>query len=606
MTSSRRVRVRAGVVLAAALTLVAGCSSSPGGSLPSGGASPSGAPSAGGSGGPSSAAVATLRQSLAAFERPLSGDDAQRALEGLSAALDGAVAQGVDQGTIDAELVIWELRQLSTPEGGQTYLANGAALAGHVLRAAEPSPSAAPTLGAGAAAYRDTPNGGAGLSFYFVNGVLNNFDSSTRLKQLLEESLTRSLGFPVHINLAFNPSSLKIADYVASTCREATRVTKDHPIKEAEGLVQSVCVLTGFGAGVLPVAVTTDFIQSITQKVADPNFASDPVNVKLLGDVQNDLQQGKRVVLISHSQGGLFLRNVLPRIGAGQPVGALLIAPPYGTGQELAADPTRYVMFEHDWLLEEGVSHVDPTVVAAEPQTVYDGSTYSTFTIHYLNNYLYCGSASEKQIGDRAREVVAWVNSVPASRGGARPELPASPWASPRGDGLPAQAPTCPAPPAGSETPTPTESPSTPATESPATESPTAESPTAESPTATPTESPTESATAVAAYYVFVLTNVATPGNILVGTLQDVVGKRTCDFTDGGLCADAGGQDVPVQYTPQLGPFPTLQDAQAAYCANAANPHTGPGGAGTKVDIFGDGYWADNIDFACPAASPTR
>ncbi|MFJ2776850.1 hypothetical protein [Kitasatospora sp. NPDC087315] len=590
MASSRRSRLRAAAAFTAAV-LVAGCSSSSGGS----------SPSPGGGSGSVSAGVAMLRQSLAAFEKPLGADDAGRALDSLSAALSSAAAQGVSQDTIGIELVNWELRRLSTPEGRQTYLANGAALSGHIVPAAGSSAPAAPTLGAGAAAYQDSPNPGAGLSFYFVNGILNNFDSATQGKQLLETTLTQKLGYPVHINLAFNASHASIALYTFGACGEAQRVTKNHPVPETEQLVKQVCTL---GAGamaatlVLTDVVKNDFRQTIVQRVADPDFASDPVNVKLIANVQQDLKQGNRVVLLSHSQGGLFLRNALPRIGTGLPVGALLVAPPYGTGDELNANGMRDVMFEHDWLLEEGVSQVNPTVTAADPQQVYDGSTLSTYLIHYLANYLYCGSASANQIGDRAREVVDYVNSVPASRGGPRPALPGT---APHGDGLPVQVEGCPAPQSGSGTPsespttgTPSESPSETPSGTPS-ESP-SETPTAETPSGTPTGTePT------AAYYVFILNNVADPGNILIGTLQDVTGKRTCDFTDGGNCADQGGADVPLQYTAQLGPFPSRADAEAAYCANAASPHAGPGGSGTKVYIFGGSYWADNVSVSCPA-----
>ncbi|MFJ2864130.1 hypothetical protein [Kitasatospora sp. NPDC087314] len=597
--AGHRRSIRAAAVVTTAALLAAGCSSSaPGGGASSKASSPS-------------AAIAMLRQRLAALEKPLGPDEAQRAFEGLSVAMTG-----ISEDSLSIELVNWQLQQLSTPEGRKTYLANNSALNGHILPAGGTSAPSAPTLGAAAtpgrgraeqpAAYHDTPNAGAGLSFYFVNGVLNDAVSAGEGKGLLESSLTQMLGFPVNVNLIFNASGADIAWYTYNVCQHAQAVTANHPIPETEQLVKAVCVISAAGAVALPQRMIADVGKLFLQKTLDPNFASDPVNAMLLDPVTHDLQSGKRVVLISHSEGGLYLRNALSRIGAGAPVGAVFIAPPFGTGQELNANPTRYVMFNWDWLLMDTgvpggqISHVDPTVEAAAPQVVYDGSVKSRFDIHYLANYLYCGSASAKQIGDRTREVVDYVNSVPASRGAARPQLPgASGAAALHGDGLlPQQTEVCPVPQPSSETPTtqtPSETPATP-TESPSTSS--------ETP-ATPTESPSTSSetpatpTPSAAYYVFVLTNVS-GGNIFVGTLQDVQGARTCDFVDGGLCAPAGGQDVPVQYTVGLGPYPTLVDAQAAYCANAADPHTGPGGAGTKVDIFGGSYWADNINFTCP------
>ncbi|MEU1286609.1 hypothetical protein [Kitasatospora sp. NPDC005856] len=590
------MRVRPVVLLGTVVALLAGCSSPPkSGPTPS----VSGSVSA-------SAGAAEVQQSLAAFEKPLGGQDAQRAWEGLAASVSAAAARGVDHDTISREVLLWESRQLSTAEGQQTFMANAAALNGHAVPVGGAPAASAPTLGAAPvggsgrpAAFRQA-SPGAGLSFYFVNGVLNNFDSSTVNASLLSTTLTQQLGHPVSVKLQFNASSASIAVYTYSACQEAQRVTADNPIPENRDLAKAICGLSVAGAAVLPEAVVEDVAGTITRKLADPDFALDGVNTSLLKNVQDDLNKGLRVVLISHSEGGLYLRNVLPRIGSGKPVGALYIAPPFGNGQELNANPTRYVMFEWDWLLA-GISSVDPTTKAVAPQTVYDGTAASRLNIHYLSNYLYCGSDSAKQVGDRTRELVDFVNSVPASRGGARPGLSGG------GGLLPGQGEQgCPVPqPTESPTETPTATPTETPTESP-TESP-AESPT-ETPTATPTETPTETPTATespspsaGAYYVFLLTNVS-GGNVLVGSLQDVQGKRTCDFADGGLCADAGGSDVPVEYSAKLGPYPTLAAAQAAYCANATNPHPGPGATGTKVDIFGGDYWTSNIDFSCPVA----
>ena len=106
-----------------------------------------------------------------------------------------------------------------------------------------------------------------------------------------------------------------------------------------------------------------------------------------------------------------------------------------------------------------------------------------------------------------------------------------------------------------------------------------------------------------APYYVFVLTNVASPGNIWVGQVSDLAGKDTCDFTDGGLCADAGGQNVPVTYTENLGPYPTCATATAAYNAAAMSPH--PAFGGEKVYIFGNSYFIDDMSGWCVASGTT-
>ena len=105
-------------------------------------------------------------------------------------------------------------------------------------------------------------------------------------------------------------------------------------------------------------------------------------------------------------------------------------------------------------------------------------------------------------------------------------------------------------------------------------------------------------------YYVFVLTNVASPGNIWVGQVSDLAGKFTCNFTDGGLCANAGGQNVPVTYTENLGPYPTCTAATVAYNAAAMNPH--PAFGGEKVYIFGNSYFIDDMSAWCvPGSSST-
>jgi len=98
-------------------------------------------------------------------------------------------------------------------------------------------------------------------------------------------------------------------------------------------------------------------------------------------------------------------------------------------------------------------------------------------------------------------------------------------------------------------------------------------------------------------YYVFILTNVASPGNIWVGSLSSVAGKFTCDFVDGGLCAGQGGSNTPVTYTEQLGPYATCPLALAAYSKAAMNPH--PAFGGTKVYIFGGSYFIDNMSNWC-------
>jgi hypothetical protein len=93
-------------------------------------------------------------------------------------------------------------------------------------------------------------------------------------------------------------------------------------------------------------------------------------------------------------------------------------------------------------------------------------------------------------------------------------------------------------------------------------------------------------------YYVYILTNVDSPGQIWVGTDSDLQGKNTCRFVGGGNCA-ADGSGTPVQYSRQLGPYLTLGAATQAFCGAATSPHQAFGG--TKAYIFGNSYFIDNV-----------
>src|ERR1700722_12771290 len=78
-------------------------------------------------------------------------------------------------------------------------------------------------------------------------------------------------------------------------------------------------------------------------------------------------------------------------------------------------------------------------------------------------------------------------------------------------------------------------------------------------------------------YSVMVMTNVS-GGNIFVGLISDVKGHFTCAFVDGGLCAGAGGANVPVTFTEPLGTFPSCAAALAAYKQHTSGLHSAFGG----------------------------
>jgi hypothetical protein len=54
-------------------------------------------------------------------------------------------------------------------------------------------------------------------------------------------------------------------------------------------------------------------------------------------------------------------------------------------------------------------------------------------------------------------------------------------------------------------------------------------------------------------YGIYILENVAPGGSVWIGQASQLEGRRTCEFLAGGLCADAGGADVPLQYRLAVG-----------------------------------------------------
>jgi hypothetical protein len=79
---------------------------------------------------------------------------------------------------------------------------------------------------------------------------------------------------------------------------------------------------------------------------------------------------------------------------------------------------------------------------------------------------------------------------------------------------------------------------------------------------------------ATGSWYVFILTNVASPGNIWIGQLSDLAARPdTCDWTDGGECPP----NTPVTYITPVGPV-ACDAAVAAYQAQAKSPHAAFGG----------------------------
>ncbi len=94
-------------------------------------------------------------------------------------------------------------------------------------------------------------------------------------------------------------------------------------------------------------------------------------------------------------------------------------------------------------------------------------------------------------------------------------------------------------------------------------------------------------------FAVFLLTNVAN-GSIWVGKESELRGKKTCNFRGGGLCADKGGADIPVQYQKKSQDFNTYDEAVGTYCkALQSPPREVPLTGGKKAVVYGAEYWVD-------------
>lgn len=111
-----------------------------------------------------------------------------------------------------------------------------------------------------------------------------------------------------------------------------------------------------------------------------------------------------------------------------------------------------------------------------------------------------------------------------------------------------------------------------------------------------PPAGPTNSPAPEERYAVFLLTNVAN-GSIWVGQESSLKGSLTCNFKGGGLYANAGGADVPLQYSQvSSGDYFTYEAAHTDFCSAISSELRDYILAfGTKATIYGGDYWVDLV-----------
>ncbi|GHO49882.1 hypothetical protein [Ktedonospora formicarum] len=381
----------------------------------------------------------TLRTRLTTAGSLLQGDDAQRAFDNLGAAMLAAHEAGIDFPSIRREVAAAEEKAVATRSGQDALMRTSAALDGHTLNLARKQQ--ARTLSTSAvgnqcptqlAASQNSPQ------LYFVNGVNNTYlefsEAAAELQNAVKEedpdaaaTLCPIYNFSIWQHLENEDPCIQYL--VGSSFLGVDTLNK---------LCGKFVGRIKFGAGIVPVG----FLQPVFQKLFDTHldYSSMPVFENLLPKVKQNIQDGRRVVLISHSQGGFFIHNAMNQLrlwwkgefrdqyrrGCQQdwpPVGMLYIAPPFGSkwsfrGGNLDSDPTRYVMLKGDVLRVTGVSDAPYTSIPPPPldkdakESIFHVPTSSNIEAHKLKTYLKEGSESRHQIISKFTQLKNYVNGL--------------------------------------------------------------------------------------------------------------------------------------------------------------------------------------------------
>lgn len=110
-----------------------------------------------------------------------------------------------------------------------------------------------------------------------------------------------------------------------------------------------------------------------------------------------------------------------------------------------------------------------------------------------------------------------------------------------------------------------------------------------------PPAAPTNTAAPEEKYAVWLLENVS-DGTIYVSQESSLKGTLTCQFGGGGLCANAGGADRPLQYRKLSQDYSTYAGAHTDFCsAIEGDPQNVDIAFASRATLYGGLYWIDEV-----------
>lgn len=257
------------------------------------------------------------------------------------------------------------------------------------------------------------------LKTYYINGVLNTYLDALKSAKLLATL------FETDVDLLYNVSFVDPQQVRFAMC--ARQLTVDPNATVVDGLLAGACTGLEDTANFLGTAFQDialflfGFIEPIFQEILDLEFASHQVNDELEQRVRLDLLQDNAVIVVGHSQGTLFARDLEFRIEdwwavetkAGNvngepPLGILHISPAFVTTDTLAS---QFVALPVDLLqaLQPGGSETLTRALFNAEQERIAGGLLGNFNVHLIETYLSTGSTSRRHIADNFRDLDLFV-----------------------------------------------------------------------------------------------------------------------------------------------------------------------------------------------------
>jgi hypothetical protein len=257
------------------------------------------------------------------------------------------------------------------------------------------------------------------LKTYYINGVLNTYLDALKSAKLLATL------FGTDVDLFYNVSFVDPQQVRFAMC--ARQLTVDPNATVVDGLLAGACTGLEDTANFLGTAFQDialflfGFIEPIFQEILDLEFASHQVNDELEQRVRLDLLQDNAVIVVGHSQGTLFARDLEFRIEdwwavetkAGNvngepPLGILHISPAFVTTDTLAS---QFVALPVDLLqaLQPGGSETLTRALFNAEQERIAGGLLGNFNVHVIETYLSSGSTSRRHIADNFRDLGLFV-----------------------------------------------------------------------------------------------------------------------------------------------------------------------------------------------------